>query len=164
MKRENVNRRDFNRLTVAAMGGLMAGSFAGCGGDKTGKTEAKTGENAEGQGGENNVDLSAWTGKHVCRGLNACKGQGKGGKNACAGQGECATVEHHSCGGQNTCKNLGGCGDTAASNDCKGQGGCHVPLMKSAYETAYKKFKADMEAAGKADKLPAKPPGPPETE
>ncbi|MCA9068290.1 MAG: hypothetical protein KDA84_05175 [Planctomycetaceae bacterium] len=156
MKRENVNRRDFNRLTVAAMGGLMAGSFVGCGEDKTdGKTGEKSGE------GQSNVDLSAWTGEHVCRGLNACKGEGKGGKNACAGQGECATVEPHSCGTENTCKNLGGCGPTAASNSCKGEGGCQVPLMKTAYETAYKKFKADMEKAGKADKLPKEPPGPP---
>ena len=159
MQPENVNRRDFHKLTVAAMGGLMAGSMVGCKGqvEKT-PDDAKT--PAEANAAPEDPALAAWTGEHVCRGLNACKGQGKGGDNACAGQGECATVEAHSCGGQNTCKNLGGCGETVASNECKGHGGCQVPLMKDIWGDAYKKFKADMEKAGKADKLPA-PPGSP---
>jgi len=165
MKRENFNRRDFNRLTAAAMGGLMAGSLVGCGGkngEKTEKAADKNGENGENgeNGKEESPELAAWTGKHVCRGLNACKGEGKGGDNACAGKGECATVEH-ACTGQNSCKNLGGCGETAGSNACEGKGSCQVPLMEKAYETAYKKFKADMEKAGKADMLPEEPPGPP---
>lgn len=167
MKKDNVNRRDFNKLTVAAMGGLMAGSFAGCGGDKTDKTEktGKTDENAEGNGeGKKDDVLAAWTSKHVCRGLNACKGQGADKMNECAGKGTCATVEHHTCHYKNSCKNLGGCGETVASNECKGKGECGVPLSETTYETAYKKFKADMEKAGKADMLPKEPPGPPKPE
>jgi hypothetical protein len=161
MDRENVNRREFHKLTAAAMGGLMAGSFVGCakkkGEEAAGKTENQGGEAPAGE----DAALAAWTGKHVCRGLNACKGEGKGSNNECAGKGECATVEPHSCGGLNTCKNLGGCGETAGQNSCKGEGGCQVPLMESAYATAYKKFKADMEKAGKAELLPKEPPGPP---
>ena len=74
--------------------------------------------------------------KHVCKGMNDCKGQGGGakgvaGKNSCKGQGECATVKHD-CKGMNDCKGLGGCstGDNncAAKNSCKGKGGCQVPL------------------------------------
>ncbi len=166
MNKDSVNRRDFHKLTVAAMGGMMAGSFVGCTG-KSEKSGDKSGSNASGKSGSENADngkentaLAAWTGEHVCRGLNACKGQGKGKTNDCAGLGECATVEAHDCGPKNTCKNLGGCGETAASNECKAKGNCHVPLMESGWQTAYKKFKADMEKAGKADKLP-EPPGPP---
>jgi hypothetical protein len=139
---------------------MMAGSLAGCGDKKSGE---ETAEKSGSEGGETkpkNPALAAWTGEHACRGLNACKGEGKGRKNECAGLGECATVAAHDCSGKNTCKNLGGCGDTAVSNECKGKGNCHVPLMESAWKTAYEKFKADMEKAGKADKLPA-PPGPP---
>ncbi len=166
MKRDNVNRRDFNKLTMAAMGGMMAGSMVGCGNKKTEKTEPKTEEpaaNAEKKGGEETV-VASWDGPHVCRGLNACKGKGKTGKKR-LGQGECASPKlKHECSGQNACKNQGGCGETAGSNACKGKGGCHVPLMEAAWETAYKKFKADMEKAGKAEKLPQEPPGPPKTE
>ena len=44
MNRDQVNRRDFTKLTSLAMGGIMAGSFAGCGAktEKTGEAEAKT--------------------------------------------------------------------------------------------------------------------------
>lgn len=168
MKREDLSRRDFGRLSVAAMGGLMAGSLVGCGGktekteaEKTGEETAKTGEG----GGKEDGPLAAWTGKHVCRGLNACKGEGKGGDNDCAGQGACFTAKEHTCHTANECKYQGGCAPDyakVASNECKGQGDCSVPLSEGAYEAAYKKFKADMEKAGKADKLPEMPPGPPE--
>lgn len=74
--------------------------------------------------------------KHVCKGMNECKGQGGGpkgvaGKNSCKGQGECATVKHD-CKGMNDCKGLGGCSSgengCAGKNSCKGKGGCQVPL------------------------------------
>jgi hypothetical protein len=164
MNRDEMNRRDFHRLTALAMGGMMAGSLAGCGSktEKTAEPEKTTAAEAAATGPKTDPALAQWTDNHLCRGLNACKGLGSGGKNDCAGLGECAIADHHTCGGQNDCKNLGGCGDTAASNECKGQGGCHVPLMKSAWETAYEKFKADMTKAGYADKLP-KPPGPPKS-
>ena len=170
MKRENVSRRDFNKLGVAAMGGLMAGSLVGCGGgEKTEKTDEKTGK-TEADSTKKDADkadpLAAWGDKHVCKGLNACKGKGKGGGNECAGKGACFTANEHACHTANDCKYQGGCaGDFAkvASNDCKGMGDCGVPLSEGAYEAAYKKFKADMEKAGMADKLPAMPPGPPKS-
>jgi hypothetical protein len=163
MNQDHMNRRDFHKLSALAMGGMMAGSLAGCG-TKTEKTAEPPAEKPEadtaGIGAKNDPALAQWTVNHLCRGLNACKGLGSDRKNDCAGLGECAITDHHTCGGQNDCKNLGGCGETAASNECKGQGGCQVPLMEAAWKTAYEKFKADMTKAGYADKLP-KPPGPP---
>jgi hypothetical protein len=75
--------------------------------------------------------------KHVCKGMNECKGQGGGpkgvaGKNECKGHGECATVAKHDCKGKNECKGEGGCksgeNGCAGKNTCKGKGGCQVPL------------------------------------
>jgi len=81
--------------------------------------------------------------KHVCQGLNACKGQGGcahgcgnngcAGKNDCKGRGGCAAdAAKHACKGKNVCKEIGGCatGDRgcAAKNTCKTKGGCEVPL------------------------------------
>jgi len=96
--------------------------------------------------------------KHVCKGLNECKGQGSckhgcgnngcGGKNDCKGKGGCASeAARHACQGQNTCKGLGGCasGDKgcAARNSCKGKGGCEVPL-----KIEHEKDRAKPRAAG----------------
>ena len=119
MSQHELDRRQFHHLTAAALGGLVAGATLGCGGN------AQPVANAPGGA----------TDKHLCRGLNECKGQGAGGKNDCRGQGECATVEHHSCGTENTCKGLGGCGASVGTNDCAGKGGCKVPLMESAWDT-----------------------------
>ena len=164
MPRENVNRRDFHKLTMAAMGGMMAGSFVGCAGKKSPDEEAagKTEKESPESPAADSPGLAAWTDHHVCRGLNACKGHGKGGMNECAGKGECATAEAHTCHYANECKYQGGCGESVASNECKGKGECGVPLSEDTYQKAYKKFKADMEKAGKADLLPKEPPGPPE--
>lgn len=73
--------------------------------------------------------------KHVCKGMNECKGQGGGpkgvaGKNSCKGKGQCATVKHD-CKGMNECKGQGG-GEMAGKNDCKGKGECAVPAKKKA--------------------------------
>ena len=125
-----LDRRDFNKLTAAALSGLTVGATWGCRGG-TSKPEVKT------------DDAVAMADVHLCRGLNECKGKGKDGKNECRGQGSCATVKEHSCGGQNECKGLGGCGETVGQNDCKGQGGCHVPLMESAWDTLRKRKEAD---------------------
>jgi hypothetical protein len=163
MKRENVNRRDFTKLSIAAMGGMMAGSLVGCGDKKSpdGETADKSGSEPPAEGGGKGDDaLAAWTDHHVCQGLNACEGKGKGGDNKCAGLGKCFTANEHTCHAENECKYQGGCHESVASNECKGKGECAVPLSESTWERAYKKFKADMEKAGKADKLPA-PPGPP---
>jgi hypothetical protein len=125
-----MDRRDFHKLTTAALGGLAAGSVLGCGKKDTAGPAAPAG------GGE--VTL-AKADVHLCRGLNDCKGLGKDGKNDCRGQGICATAREHTCGGQNDCKGLGGCGDDVGANDCKGKGGCHVPLMDDAWATLRKK-------------------------
>lgn len=164
MNQDQVNRRDFNKLTALAMGGLMAGSLVGCGtkAEKTAETaNGKTGDETPTEGKED-AALAAWSGKHVCQGLNACKGKGKGGDNACVGQGKCFTANEHTCHAENECKHQGGCGESVATNECKGKGECSVPLSESTWQTAYKKFKADMTKAGLADKLP-EPPGPPKS-
>ncbi len=133
MQRSRFHRRDFNKLTSAALGGLAAGSILGCGKSSGGPAAKPAGDEA----------TLAKAEIHLCRGLNECKGQGKDGQNSCRGQGTCATAKEHSCGGQNECKGLGGCGETAGANDCKGHGGCHVPLMDTAWETLRKKKEAD---------------------
>ena len=133
MVERTVDRRDFHKLSAAALSGLAAGAVLGC----TSSAPAPAGG-----------DAVAAVEVHLCRGLNECKGQGKDGKNACRGQGVCATVNEHSCGGQNTCKGLGGCGEEVGANDCKGKGGCHVPLMtdppgSSAWDKLRKKKEAE---------------------
>jgi hypothetical protein len=117
-----MRRRRFSALLGAAVAGLVSGS------------RASTQENPADQ---------RRTPKHVCKGLNECKGQGGcahgcsgngcHGRNDCKGKGGCAAeAAKHGCKGKNTCKALGGCttGDKgcAGRNTCKGRGGCEVPL------------------------------------
>ena len=83
------------------------------------------------------VTEKADAGKHACKAMNACKGQGGckteknecKGHNACKGTGGCATVKHE-CKGHNACKGQGGCktdkNECKAKNACKGLGGCKV--------------------------------------
>lgn len=138
MVRRALNRRDFGKLSVAALGGMVAG--CGRGQDETAVSEEEIVVEEE-------VGFAAAGGDpHLCRGLNACAGQGADGENACAGQGTCATVEHHLCGGQNVCKGQGGCGANPAENDCKGQGHCAVPLMEGAWEKLRARFEEQMKA------------------
>jgi hypothetical protein len=129
MRNQRLDRRDFHRLTTAALGGLAAGAMLGCSSEPAGPS----------------VEVTPTRGPeiHLCRGLNECKGQGKGGENACRGQGACATAAAAACGGNNECKGLGGCGETVGANECKGQGGCHIPLMKGAWETLRKRKEAE---------------------
>jgi len=124
----DLSRRDFHKLTSAALAGAAAGTWIGC--SATTK-EAKAA-----------ADL------HVCRGLNACKGQGADAKNACAGQGTCANVQH-GCAQQNACKGQGGCGETPGENDCKTKGGCEVPVSGEMWTKARAKFEARMKTQGK---------------
>jgi hypothetical protein len=133
MSERNIDRRDFHKLTTAALGGLAAGAILGCN---------KPGGGAGGTAPAGDTAI-AKADIHLCRGLNECKGHGKGGENACRGQGACATAKEHSCGGQNECKGLGGCGETVGANDCKTKGGCHVPLMDDAWSTLRKKKEAE---------------------
>ena len=142
MESPKLDRRTFNQLTAAAVGGIAAGTLAGCGSDQpAAKPGAGTGATAA-------ADV------HVCRGLNDCKGKGKGGDNACRGQGACATAKAHACHTKNDCKGQGGCGGATGENECKGKGGCSVPLMEGAWdelrkklETEWKEKKSDFGAA-----------------
>lgn len=128
MKKDDVSRRDFGKLAMAAFGGVLAGSVLG--GSILSADEMK--KEAAGD-------------KHACCGLNACKGQGAGGENDCAGQGKCATTEAHGCAGSNACKNQGGEG----VNDCKGHGSCAVPIKGDAWKKARSNYEASMKKAGK---------------
>jgi hypothetical protein len=137
----SMNRRDFQKLAAAAMSGLMAGaSLASAAEKKAEKKAAKKKDPAK------PLLLQE---PHVCRGLNTCKGLGKGGKNTCAGAGECATAKAHDCSTDNDCAGLGGCGQHPGENKCKGMGGCHVPLESGAWAKARKSFEAAMKKAGK---------------
>lgn len=135
MKRNELNRRDFNRLTMAALGGVVAGTAIGCGGGDDDKTTSETPGPAGGEPKEV-VD-------NACRGLNACSDKGKG-DHDCAGMGECASVAAHDCATKNSCKNLGGCGETAGSNDCTGKGECAIPMVGDTWKQAREAFEARM--------------------
>lgn len=124
-----LSRRDFSRFATAAVGGLILGS-----------SSLVRGAEAKGKLDPAHI-LSD---PHGCRGLNTCKGKGKGGDNACAGQGQCATAEAHSCHGDNACKGQGGCGEHPGENACKGQGACQVPMEEKTWKKARKTFEAQM--------------------
>ena len=119
----SMNRRDFGKVMLGVAGGLVAGAQLA------------------------NVAIAGETGgddKHICKGHNACKGQGGchegdggcAGKNSCKGKGGCAAASaKHACKGQNACKGQGGCKPSdngcAGKNSCKGKGGCSVPVDPS---------------------------------
>ena len=151
MRNERLERREFHKLTLAALGGALTGSLAGC--DK-GPAPATTGKGTSSAsssttGGVTVASADTKSELHLCHGLNSCKNQGAGGKNDCAGTGACATVKHHECGSDNECKNLGGCGGKEGANECKGKGGCHVPLMEGARQTVRDRLETKMKNEGK---------------
>ncbi|MFI4874118.1 MAG: hypothetical protein ACIALR_02205 [Blastopirellula sp. JB062] len=146
--KRQLDRRDFNRLSVAALGGMLGGAAIGCGQSKPDAAATDDHSDAESGGGEQSVAM------HLCRGLNECKGQGKGGENECAGAGACSSLEPHACGGKNECKGQGGCHNMVGTNECKGKGGCAIPLMEGAWKGAREKFEARMKEEGK-EFLPA---------
>ncbi len=131
------NRRDIHRLAAAALGGLLTGALAGCGG----RPPDKPGDN---------VESRLLQDPHVCRGLNTCKDKGKKGTtNDCAGQGHCATVADHGCDGTNDCKGQGGCGEHPGENVCKGRGRCQTPLKAKTWAIARPHFEELMKKAGR---------------
>jgi|HubBroStandDraft_6_1064221.scaffolds.fasta_scaffold788636_2 hypothetical protein len=154
-RKNELSRRDFHRLATAALGGVLAGSIAGCGDGATKPTQkSDAGSQAAPKGGTSTTGTATLAGattvaQHACRGLNECKGQGKDHKNVCAGQGNCFTVTHE-CSGQNDCKNQGGCGGTNGFNDCKTKGGCgHFPIDEKTWKKAREKFESRMTQAKK---------------
>jgi hypothetical protein len=147
MDSQNLNRRAFGKLAAAALGGLLAGAGLGAAADKD-KDAPKP--------KDKDKPLMSQE-PHICRGLNTCKGKGKGGKNDCAGGGDCATAKAHTCAGDNDCAGLGGCNNDVKApgeNKCKGMGGCHVPIKEDKIWTqARKSFEADMKKAFPDKKL-----------
>ena len=132
MDKNSLTRRDFQRLTAAAFGGIVAG--AGLGPALAADKEEKSPLLGD---------------PHVCRGLNTCKNKGASSKNACAGQGDCATAEAHTCHGANACKGQGGCGEHPGENTCKAKGGCNVPLKPAGWKKARARFEELMKKDGK---------------
>lgn len=128
MQEGHLKRRDFSKLTAAALGGVALGTGLTLPGIATAEDAAEV---------------------HICKGLNACKGKGVDGKNDCAGMGACATAKKHGCHGHNDCKGQGGCGAAPGQNECKGKGDCGVPLKKKAWGIARKSFEASMKEKGK---------------
>ena len=133
MKNDHVNRREFSKLTMAALGGLVAGVSL---------SHASPLAAAEG-------DSPLLEGPNVCRGLNHTCANHKNGDNKCAGMGSCATAEAHTCAGENACKGQGGCGEHPGENSCKGKGKCAVPLSDKAWKAARSNFESAMKTAGK---------------
>jgi hypothetical protein len=151
-----MDRRKFNRLAAAALGGIVAGASISRAADKDEKKD-KDKDEPKAKDPKKPALLQE---PHVCRGLNTCKGKGKGKKNECAGQGDCSTAKAHTCGGDNDCRGLGGCKDDPGENACKGKGNCHVPLNDEAWAKARKRFEAEAKKAemkiGDAPKKAAK--------
>jgi hypothetical protein len=152
MNDPTLNRRDLNRLALAALGGLLTGALAGC----TGKPKGDSAGNTPPADNPEKASLLLQD-PHVCRGINTCKNKGKPGtSNDCAGQANCATLPAHDCNGMNDCKGQGGCGEHPGQNDCKGKGGCAVPLSDKTWPKARARFEELMARAGK--KFAAAPP------
>ena len=134
MSEPTLNRRDLNRLALAALGGLASGVLAGCGSNPE---KDKTPVEELGPGGTPRLLQDP----HICRGINTCKNKGKQGTtNDCAGQGHCATAKAIGCNGTNDCKGLGGCGEHPGENACKQKGACQVPLKPKTWKIARARF------------------------
>ena len=144
-----MDRRDFHKWTLAAFGGAVSGCAKPAATPPAGGTAATPPGSSMADAAMTDAEQLILDEPHVCRGLNACKGLGKGGDNTCAGQGVCASVADHACGTQNECKGQGGCGEAPGMNSCKGQGACHVPLMDEIWPKARAAFEAAMKKSGK---------------
>ncbi len=129
----DLSRREFTRLTLAALAGLTAGSGASIAADP--KREV--------------VKSLMFSEPHICRGLNVCKGRGADRKNKCAGMGTCATARYHTCKGHNDCRGQGGCSEEPGENSCRGLGACDVPLKPLVWQKARRRFEHLMKLAGR---------------
>jgi hypothetical protein len=138
MRSSDLSRRRFHKLSMAALGGLVAGTGS-----------SALAQDKEGDKPKVNVDPALLLSEpHVCRGLNTCDGKGKG-DHACAGQGACSAVDAYACAGENDCKGQGGCGGYPGQNICQGKGKCAVPLKEEVWKLARKQFEQLMKDAGK---------------
>jgi hypothetical protein len=169
MKRIELSRREFHRLTVAAFGGVVAGAAIGCGdnGDDAGSGGGRDDETTTGDATQTDATISADNSQgngeqelvggerpelNACLGLNQCKQYGKNpGEHDCAGYGACATAKSHDCATKNECKYLGGCAGKSGTNECRGQGGCQMPLVPfgdESWQQARTAFEKRMKEAG----------------
>jgi hypothetical protein len=150
-----MNRRELNRLAVAALGGLLTGVYVGCSGsapsaDGTPRSASSPNKQGTKSAGTGDGLPRLLQDPHVCRGINTCQNKGKPGtKNACAGQAHCATVAAHDCNGMNDCKGQGGCGELPGENECSGKGACAVPLSDKTWPKARQRFEQLLATAGK---------------
>ena len=150
MPSQGLDRREFHQLTLAVLGGVVAGTTIGCGNRLETPKSTISQPSSLSDKPTGKMTLSARAEEeilnepHTCRGLNSCKGLGRDKENACAGQGTCASIADAACSGQNDCHGQGGCGSNPGMNECKGQGGCSVPLMGMAWETARNAFELAM--------------------
>jgi hypothetical protein len=141
MEPNDLDRRQFQKLAAAVLGGLVSGASALADDKKEDKKDEKK---------KDPTKPLLLQEPHICRGLNpTCKGEIKGTKNDCAGQAHLATVKEHKCKGMNDCAGEGGCGDHPGENKCKGMGDCAVPLSDKAWEKARKNFETAMTKANK---------------
>jgi hypothetical protein len=137
MHDNELTRRQFQKMAMAALGGLVVGAGLAHSDDKK---EVKP------KDPKKELLLQE---PNICRGLNICKTMGKGGKNDCAGMSACATAKAHTCAGENDCAGLGGCGEMPGENKCKAMGKCKVPLKDEAWTAARKRFETVMKKAEK---------------
>lgn len=149
MSDNGLDRRDFHKLTVAALGGMIAGTTVGCTGTPPTQPSSPSVANSMASATLTEAEKLIIDEPHTCRGLNSCKNLGRSKYNACAGQGTCASIADAACSGNNECKGQGGCGEDPGMNSCKGKGGCHIPLMESAWTKARTAFEGAMKKSGK---------------
>jgi hypothetical protein len=138
MDNSDLTRRDFQRLSMAAFGGMLLGAGA-----------AQAADEKDKQKEDDKKKNPLLVEPHVCRGLNTCKNKGATKKNDCAGQGACFTANKHTCHAENACRGQGGCGEHPGENACKAKGECAVPLNKTAWAKARKRFEELMKKDGK---------------
>lgn len=113
-----------NRLTNAALAGLLSGLVA-CGSDDSTAAAEKTADQAAAKAEAHDATHGATKQATAYTG-NSCAGQ-----NVCKGLGGCKTDKH-------ACKGM---------NDCKGQGGCHISGEEQTRFAAKMKESAIQEAA-----------------
>ena len=94
MKPTGMDRREFHQLTVAALGGVIAGTTIGCNPAPTAPpAKMTTTPSLPAAVPIAQVTLTPemealiMDEPHTCRGLNSCKGKGRSQDNECAGQG-----------------------------------------------------------------------------
>ena len=78
MQNNGLDRRDFHKLTLAAFGGMLAGTTVGCGGGAPpgGATPAAPGVAKTSATELTEVEKLIIDEPHVCRGLNSCRASG----------------------------------------------------------------------------------------